>query len=115
MKIKLKKAVVYRGEELKELDLNLEEITGNDLIEAEKQVMVSDNVPMVTDFNKSYQIAIAGRALKIPAETLRAMNAKDFTAVTTEVQRFLLNSDSSGTDEAETPETAPETSSDELP
>lgn len=113
MKITLKKAIIFRGEEVKELDLNLEELTGNDLIEAEKQVMATDNVPMVTDFNKSYLIAVAGRALKIPAETLRAMNAKDFSKIVSEVQRFLLGLASSETDEAETQATAPEISSEE--
>ena len=114
MKIKLKKAIISRGEEVRELDLNLEEITGNDIIEAERQVMISDNVPMVTVFNKSYQIAVAGRALKIPVETLRAMNARDFMAISNEVQSFLLNSDSSETDGAEIQETALGMSSDAL-
>ena len=113
MKIQLKKAVIVHGEEVKELDLNLEDLTGNDLIEAEKQVMIGDNVPMITDFNKSYLIAIAGRALKIPPETLRTLPAKDFANITSEVQRFLLSSDSSETDEAKIQATAQETLSEE--
>ena len=113
MKIKLKKAINFHGEELKELELNLEELTGNDLIEAEKNVMTSDNIPMVTDFNKAYLIAVASRALKIPAEELRNINAKDFSSIISEVQRFLLGSDSSATDEATTPATVSETLSDE--
>ncbi|MBR0316522.1 MAG: phage tail assembly protein [Synergistaceae bacterium] len=113
MKIKLKKAINFHGEELKELDLNLDNLTGNDLIEAEKQVMMNDNIPMITDFNKSYLIAIAGRVLNIPAETLRTINAKDFSSITSEVQRFLLNSDSSETEKAEIPATVHETSSEE--
>ena len=89
MKIKLTKAINFHGEELKELDLNLDELTGNDLIEAEKQVMTNDNIYLITDLNKSYLIAIAGRLLKIPAETLRTLSAKDFSKITLEVQRFL--------------------------
>lgn len=114
MKIKLKKAIIFRGEEVKEIDLNFDELTGNDLIEAEKQVMASDNIPMVTDFNKAYLITVAARLLKLPAPELRNINAKDFTSITSEVQRFLLNSDSSETDEATIPATVPETSSEEL-
>ena len=109
MKIKLKKAINFRGEDVKEVELNFDELTGNDLIEAEKQVMTNDNIPMVTDFNKAYLVAVASRLLKIPTPELRNINAKDFAAITSEVQRFLLGSDSSEADEAITLETVSET------
>lgn len=113
MKIKLKRAINFHGEYVKEVELNFDELTGNDLIEAEKQVMASDNIPMVTDFNKAYLIAVASRLIKVPADELRNMNAKDFSKIITEVQRFLLGSDSSDTSEATTPETVSETLSGE--
>lgn len=113
MKIKLKKAINFHGEYVKEVELNFDELTGNDLIEAEKQVMTSDNIPMVTDFNKAYLIAVASRLIKVPADELRGMNAKDFSKIISEVQRFLLNSDSSETNEATIPKTVSETLLDE--
>ena len=109
MKIKLTKAINFHGENLKELDLNLEGLTGNDLINAEKQAMIDENLPMVTDFTRVYQIAIAAQALKMPVEVLRELPIKAFTKITSEVQRFLLDSASSGTEEAEIPATVPET------
>ena len=54
MKIKLKKAVMHKGQELDVLDIPLEELTGNDLIEAEKQIMQSGDAVVVTDFSRPY-------------------------------------------------------------
>ncbi|MBR2209025.1 MAG: phage tail assembly protein [Synergistaceae bacterium] len=113
MKIKLKKAISFHGEEIKELELNLDDLTGNDLIQAEKQAMTDESLPMVTDFTRAYQITIAAQALKMPVEILRTLPAKDFSRIANEVQRFLLNSASSETDEAEIRATAPETSLEE--
>ena len=69
MKIKLTKSISFHGENLKELDLNLEGLTGNDLINAEKQAMTDENLPMVTDFTRVYLIAIAAQALKMPVKS----------------------------------------------
>ena len=113
MKITLKKAISATGKSIKELDLDLDSLTGNDLIEAEKQVMVADNIPVVMDFNRSFLISVAARASKIPADALKSLSAKDFSNITSEVQRFLLNSDSSETEKAEIPATVHETSSEE--
>ena len=115
MKIQLKKAIMHKGEELKELDLSLDRLTGNDLIEVEEQaIKAGNNAFSATDFSRVYLIAVAARAMKIPVEVLRMMNAIDFNAVVTEVRNFLQNSASEGSDEGEIPETHPETSSDGL-
>ena len=61
MKIKLKKAVVYRGAELNELDYDLDELTANDLIEVDKQVQASENITYVPESNRIYLISVAAR------------------------------------------------------
>lgn len=110
MKIKLSKSIKHKGNELEILDLPLEELTGNDLIEVEKQIVNSGEVPMVTDFNRIYLINIAARAAKIPVEVLKFASAKDFTRITNEVRNFLILSDSGESEEDETiPATTPET------
>ena len=109
MKIEFKKAVNLSGKNIKELNLDLEKLTGNDLIEAEKEVMISDNTPLVMDFNRSFLITIAAKAAGLPAEALKSLNIRDFSKITGEVQRFLTSSDSGEIDSAEIPETPTET------
>ena len=70
MKIQLKKAIKHKGQEIFTLDMPLEELTGNDLIEVEKQLMQSGEVPIVTDFNRIYLINVAAKAAHIPVEKI---------------------------------------------
>ena len=105
MKIKLKRAIMHKGQELEVLDMPLEELTGNDLIEAEKQIVQSGEAVVVTDFSRPYLIAIAARAAHIPVETLKFMDARDFTRIAGEVRNFLIVQDS----EDSTEETIPAT------
>jgi hypothetical protein len=115
MKIQLKKALRHKGEELHELDIPLENLTGTDLIEVEQQFFKSGKVALFPDYSKSYLIRVAACAARIPAEVLEGLSARDFTAVTNRVQNFLTGSDSGTDDESPaepgTPETAPEMSS----
>ena len=112
MKIQLKKAIKHKGQDINVLDMPLEELTGNDLIDIEKHLMQSGEVPIVTDFNRIYLINIAAKAAHIPVEILKFSSAKDFTRITNEVRNFLTASDSDENEEAEIPEKARETFSD---
>ena len=107
MKIKLKRAVMHKGAELEVLDIPLEELTGNDLIEVEKQIVQSGEAVVVTDFSRPYLIAIAARAAHIPVETLKFMDARDFTRIAGEVRNFLIVQDSEDSTEETIPATSP--------
>ena len=107
MKIKLKRAIMHKGQELEVLDVPLEELTGNDLIEAEKQIVQSGEAVVVTDFSRPYLIAIAARAAHIPVETLKFMDARDFTRIAGEVRNFLIVQDSEDSTEETIPATSP--------
>ena len=107
MKIKLKRAVMHKGAELEVLDIPLEELTGNDLIEVEKQIVQSGEAVVVTDFSRPYLIAVAARAAHIPVETLKFIDARDFTRITGEVRNFLIVQDSEDSTEETIPETSP--------
>ncbi|MBQ6114041.1 MAG: hypothetical protein IJL11_01555 [Synergistaceae bacterium] len=105
MKIQLKKAIRHKGQELYTLDIPLEDLTGNDLIEVEEQILKTGNPMQTTDFSRVYLISVAARALHMPAEILRDMSAHDFARVITEVRNFLVVSDSDEEETEETPET----------
>jgi hypothetical protein len=116
MNIKLKKALRHKGQELIELDIPLENLTGTDLIEVEQQLFKSGKVALMPDYSKVYLIRVAARAARIPVEVLENLSARDFTIVTNQVQSFLMESDSE-TDkagfESPIPEIVPETFSEE--
>jgi hypothetical protein len=114
--IKLKKALRHKGQELTELDIPLENLTGSDLIEVEQQVFQSGKITLMPDYSKVYLIRVAARAARIPTEVLEGLSARDFTVVTSRVQGFLMGSDSENDatePETEIPKAAPETSSEE--
>ena len=94
MKVKLQKALRHKGQELTELDIPLEVLTGADLIEVEQQLLKSGKITLITDFAKVYLIRVAARAAKIPVEVMENLSARDFTAITNRVQNFLMESDS---------------------
>ena len=118
MKIQLRKPISHKGQQLKELDIPLEELTGLDLLDVEKQVCDPDDTKLMLlpEYSKKYLIAVAARAAHIPAEVLHSLSAKDFTAVSIGVRNFLTGADS-GTEglaleeEVVTPELASATSS----
>ncbi len=113
MKIQLKKAITHKGNEISTLDINLENLTGNDLIEVEEQILQSGKLLQSTEFSRVYLIAVAARALHMPVEILKQMSARDFARVTTEVRNFLMGSDSedeeTGSETQIIPETLPAT------
>ena len=118
MKIKLKKPILHNGEFVNELDIPLENLTGNDLIEAEEHIMRTGLAGQVMDISRVYMITVAARAAHMPVEALREMSAGDFNKVVNAVRDFLAATDSeeSETEKSPTiPETLPETSSDETP
>ena len=118
MKIQLKKPLRYKGENLLELDIPIEDLTGVDLIEVEQQLFKSGKVALMPDYSKAYLIRVASRAARMPVEALEGLSARDFTIVANRVQNFLMESDSGTEDESlpeleTTQETVPGISSDE--
>ena len=95
MKFKLKKPLSVRGESIKELDLNLDDLTGLDLIEVEKYINETNDgrAILFPEYSKNYLIAVAARALKLPYDALKVLSARDFTRIAQAVQNFLTRSD----------------------
>ena len=94
MKVHLKTAIIHKGNELHTLDIPLEDLTGNDLIDVEEQILKTGNPIQSTDFSRVYLISVAARALHMPVEILKQMSAYDFARVVSEVRNFLTLSDS---------------------
>ncbi|WP_020621009.1 phage tail assembly protein [Paenibacillus daejeonensis] len=87
----LRRAWSFEGGEVKDLNLDFDRLTGEDIISCERQYMQLEGASMLfKDANKEYQAYVAARAAKVPVELIRALPAKDFSMVTLRAQRFLL-------------------------
>ncbi len=91
MRITLSHPVSYKDTQLDTLDLDLESLTGYDLIAIEDSLRASGTVNL---FSQSYFAAIAARSAHIPVEVLKGLPVKDFMKITGEVINFLGSADS---------------------
>lgn len=88
--IKLKKPFQFEGEEHKEIDLNgLENLTGSQLLAAEKRYNASGAVSIMPEMTTGYAFIIAGMASGKPVEFFEAMPAKYALTVKNVVLNFL--------------------------
>lgn len=94
MKIELSRPISYKENELSELELDLESLTGYQLIEAEEDLRRQGITVSTWDYSRPYMIQIAARAMHIPSEVLKTMSAQDFVKVCNAVTGFLLGMDS---------------------
>ena len=79
----------FEGKTVTELDLDLEALTGRDLLDAEREANAMLGRPS-TDLDKTYQVCVAAKAAKVVPDMILAMPAKYFAKVTSAVQSFLF-------------------------
>ncbi len=95
MQITLSHPLSYKDKTLDSLDLDLDALTGNDIIAIEDTLRSSGNTSL---FSQAYFAAIAARSAHIPVEVLKGLPVKDFMKVTSEVINFLGSGDSTGSE-----------------
>ena len=93
MKIELSRPIKYRENELSELEIDLERLTGYELLDAEEELRRQGITVSVWDYSRPFMIQLASRAMHIPVEILKGMNAMDFMKVCNVVSGFLLGVD----------------------
>jgi Phage tail assembly chaperone proteins, E, or 41 or 14 len=91
--IKLTRPTKINGSEITELNLDLENLRGKDLMELESGFRKFHRGEFVTAINldSRFQLWVAGRVSGINYEDLQDLYAPDYVNVTTEVQSFLLS------------------------
>lgn len=102
IEIKLRKPYTYKGEQRSTINLDLENLTGADIVKAETELVAQGKIVVTGEYSKVYLSRIAARAAKVPAEVLETFDCRDFMRITNEVQAFLVASDSS--DESDEPQ-----------
>ena len=89
-KIKFEKTFKFEEKEYNGLDVDLDGLTGRDLVDAEKEARLLGDVPGVSELSKMYLACVVAKASKHPHELILALPAKEFTKVTMLAQDFLL-------------------------
>ena len=90
MEIKLSKEIEFEGKKYAELAIDLDELTGRDLVDAGVEASAITGRP-VTDIDKTYQTCVAAKAAKVPPDMLYTLPARDFAKLTSRVHNFLLS------------------------
>jgi hypothetical protein len=88
--IKLSKPFTFEEKEYTEIKLDLESLTGRDLISAEAEARIIAGPSPVSELSKPYNAVVAAKAAKVPIDMILDLPAKEFTIVTMSVQDFLL-------------------------
>ena len=88
--IKLSKPITYEDIEYTVLRLDLDGLTGNDLLKAEKEFVLAGGRANVPELSKGYLSIVAAKASKVPTELIHALPARDFSRVTLAAQDFLF-------------------------
>lgn len=89
--IKLSKPITFEDKTYEVLQLDLEGLTGGDLVDAEREYVAGGGImSSVAELTKGYLATVAAKAAGVPVEVIHALPAKDFAAVTLRVQNFLL-------------------------
>ena len=89
MKIELTKPIRYKDTDIQTLDLELDDLTGRDLIDAEETLKARGKNVAAWEFSRSYLLSVAAKSAHLPAEVLEGLNAADFTRMILETGAFL--------------------------
>ncbi|UHA74461.1 phage tail assembly protein [Paenibacillus sp. 481] len=82
----------FEGQEYTEVLLDLDSLTGDDMMLCERRVKESTTEQIhVYEMSKKYLAHVAACAARVPYEMVAAMPAKDFSKITVKVQGFLLS------------------------
>jgi len=94
--MKLMTPRLFEGNEITEIDLRLDGLTGKQLMHVERQVRAElreqGEMPIMLESESAYLIAVAAAAAGQPIELFEQLSGADFTAVKMTVQNFLLGS-----------------------
>ncbi|MCB2186941.1 MAG: phage tail assembly protein [Deltaproteobacteria bacterium] len=93
--ITLSKPVAWGGEPTREVEMNLEGLTGHDLVAAEREFQaVNPGFAGVASLQVEYAMCLAARAVKRPVDDIKALPAGDVLRLTGAVNVFLFGADS---------------------
>lgn len=91
VRVKLLRPIKVNGAEVDEVFLNLEAVSGADLMNIETEMLSTGVVAMKNAaFSATYCMYVAARAGGFTVEDIRDMGARDVSRIVQEVQNFML-------------------------
>jgi hypothetical protein len=88
--ITLNKPFVYEDQEFTEIKLDLDSLTGEDMISAARESKALGDTSTVPELSKTYLAVVSAKAAKVPVDMIVALPAKDFSKITMATQNFLF-------------------------
>lgn len=86
--IKLSKAITTTNGEVSEIKLDFDSLSGQDIINAEKEFTARGGAGIMKENSKMYQAIIAAKLSGVIYDDLLLCSAKDFSEITLQVQNF---------------------------
>ena len=91
----LRKPLNFEGKEITEIELNLDDMSKEDIDSAEQLYRLNGGRNMgLLEMDKRYLTAVISFASGLPIEAFNGMGARNYTHLTLKVQNFLLPGDS---------------------
>lgn len=90
MKVKLSQVYNFSGKEFEELDIHIEEMTGKDFMQCEKEFKARNkDAGAVKELEDSWAVTVAAKALGVKYGDLLNLISVDYLKVVNGVKRFL--------------------------
>ena len=91
--------IIYNGEEIKEIMMDLEDLSVTDLEKCERATRNifkgrKEVFTGIIEMNKTYQSLVAAKASGLHIQLIRSLKGRDFTQICLLVMNFLLGGDS---------------------
>lgn len=84
---------MVKGNEVTEIELNFENLTGKQLIKAEREARANgDQTPSVF-LSMNFQAAVAAKLIGVPVDDIEDLPATDFRNLVVPVASFLLGAE----------------------
>lgn len=90
MEHKFSKPYSFDGDSFEKIDLDLDALTGDDMLTAEREFTAAGGFGAMMETSKGYLAILAAKAAKVPAEFINGLPAKEFSKITLAVQTFLF-------------------------
>ncbi|WP_449602457.1 phage tail assembly protein [Paenibacillus sp. Marseille-Q9583] len=86
------KPFIFEGQETKEVTLDFDNLSGNDIISCDRQYRAEQRggISLAPEMDKAYLAYVVAKAAGVHVELIRTAKAKDFTALTLRARNFLL-------------------------
>ena len=93
MQVKFKKEYDFEGKKYGAVELDLENLTGKDLIDVERNCRAMGDASLAITLSTQFHLLVAGKASKLPVEFFYQLNIGDASKVAATVQGFLFEQD----------------------